>query len=543
MSPHGAAFVCWLVVLVAAGLGALPLVPPAPSANPNGAAFSADRALGHVERVAVMPRPIGSPANTRTRELILDELRALHLAPELQAVDAPDYYGGSPLPVAVVNVVARIPGTASTAAVALVAHYDSVPGSPGANDDAVGVAVLLESARAILAGARLRNDVILVFTDGEEPAPRFGSRAFVSEHPWSADVGFVVNLEALGGGGPSMLTATSGPDAWIADELDAALPYPVAYSFLTATARLVGDSSTDFASFRDAGIPGVEFAYLHGSPIYHTAADRPDRVGRNSLHQQGANTLALTRRIGDLDLNLAPTPGDTVFFTVGRYSVLRYPVSWSFPVAVLAGFVLAVAAWLRRRGSPAPAALVRAPATLLLAVLLSALVAVAFWWLVATRRPTMGSDESYAYLAFLTGTTIVVSGIVARFVAHGGPVGERAVGVVGAWWVLAVLTSLAAPEFSYVFVWPALAGAVALAWTASTLDGKGTWRQLAGLALVAGTALVLLVPVIDTFFQAAQPRPGNPDSELLWLISIPVALLALVVELVRSFWASERASG
>ena len=59
-------------------------------------------------------------------------------------------------------------------AVALVAHFDSDPTTPGANDDAAGVAAILETARVLLSGPPLRNDVILLFTDGEEPAPRFG---------------------------------------------------------------------------------------------------------------------------------------------------------------------------------------------------------------------------------------------------------------------------------------------------------------------------------------------------------------------------------
>ena len=56
-----------------------------------------------------------------------------------------------------------------------------------------------------------------------------------------------------------------------------------------------------------------------------------------------------------------------------------------------------------------------------------------------------------------------------------------------------------------------------------------------GVALVSVTTLVLLVPAIDIFYQLAQPRPGNPDSEILSLIAIPVLLLALVVELLRVF--------
>jgi len=93
---------------------------------------------------------------------------------------------------------------------------------------------MLETARAILAGERLRNDVLLVFTDGEEPAPRFGSSAFVADHPWTGEIGFAVNLEAIGTGGPSTVTAMNGAGEWLIDRYAEAVPYPVAFSFLTA---------------------------------------------------------------------------------------------------------------------------------------------------------------------------------------------------------------------------------------------------------------------------------------------------------------------
>ena len=53
---------------------------------------------------------------------------------------------------------------------------------------------------------------------------------------------------------------------------------------------------------------------------------------------------------------------------------------------------------------------------------------------------------------------------------------------------------------------------------------------------VVGTALVLLAPAKDTFYQLAQRRPGNPDSQKPFVIAIPIILLALLVELFRAFW-------
>jgi hypothetical protein len=54
---------------------------------------------------------------------------------------------------------------------------------------------------------------------------------------------------------------------------------------------------------------------------------------------------------------------------------------------------------------------------------------------------------------------------------------------------------------------------------------------------VISSALVVLVPPIDFFLQFAQPRPGNPDSQILFTISLSVFLIALKLELARVFWS------
>jgi len=44
--------------------------------------------------------------------------------------------------------------------------------------------------------------------------------------------------------------------------------------------------------------------------------------------------------------------------------------------------------------------------------------------------------------------------------------------------------------------------------------------------------MVLLVPAIDVCFQLTLSRPGNPDSELPWIITLRAALIARLVELI-----------
>src|SRR5207237_10920349 len=106
------------------------------------------------------------------------------------------------------NVSARLHGRQPGRALLLVAHYDSAPVSPGAADDGSGVVALLESLRALAAGPPLEHDVIALFTDGEEMG-LLGAQAFVSQSVAARDVALVINVEARGASGPSLMFGTT----------------------------------------------------------------------------------------------------------------------------------------------------------------------------------------------------------------------------------------------------------------------------------------------------------------------------------------------
>jgi acetylornithine deacetylase/succinyl-diaminopimelate desuccinylase-like protein len=146
----------------------LQLPPATVAADAPPTDFSSARALRHVHAIAQKPRPIGSEQHMAARDYIISELRVQGVTPQLQMAMAVNPNWGMPYRAATVrNIVARI-GEGGEKAVLLVAHYDSAPTGPGANDDGVGVATLLETARALKSGPPLRNDVIFLFTDGEE---------------------------------------------------------------------------------------------------------------------------------------------------------------------------------------------------------------------------------------------------------------------------------------------------------------------------------------------------------------------------------------
>ncbi len=112
-----------------------------------------------VQRGARVPHVTQSPGHvagharqpTRWRAHLEGVLRGLGLQTQVQ--DSAARRAAPPL-ARVRNVVARLPGTDPTGTVFLVAHYDAVQTGPGGNDDAAGVATILEVARALTDGRR-----------------------------------------------------------------------------------------------------------------------------------------------------------------------------------------------------------------------------------------------------------------------------------------------------------------------------------------------------------------------------------------------------
>jgi hypothetical protein len=116
----------------------------------------------------------------QTREYIWQTLQAFGWSPQLQA-----YQNGG------VNVWAKRPGTDPQAGAILVAaHYDTVPGSPGADDNATGIATVLEIAR--LLGSRPTPRALWVAFFDQEELGLLGSFAFSSGIPLTEVRGVIV---------------------------------------------------------------------------------------------------------------------------------------------------------------------------------------------------------------------------------------------------------------------------------------------------------------------------------------------------------------
>ena len=129
------------------------------------------------------------------------------------------------------------------------------------------------------------------------------------------DTGLILNFEARGNRGPSLLFETSRNNRPLIEAVSRVAPYPIASSLFYELYKIL-PNDTDFTVFRPAGIPGLNFAFGEGLEAYHSPLDTPDHLSLASLQHHGSYGLALTRDFGQLDLAaLRNSQGDDVFFT------------------------------------------------------------------------------------------------------------------------------------------------------------------------------------------------------------------------------------
>jgi hypothetical protein len=188
------------------------------------------------------------------------------------------------------NVIGVVPGTDPQLAgqsLVIGAHYDHFGRGeyadhaedrgklhPGADDNASGVAVMLELARALANKPQPRSVVFAAFT-GEE-AGRLGSRHYV-QHAGAYPAGKMIamlNLDTVGrlGDKPLTLFGTGSAEEWVhifrgAAYVTGATVTPVADDFGTS----------DQTSFIEAGVPAVQlFGSLHAD--IHRPTDTLEKI-------------------------------------------------------------------------------------------------------------------------------------------------------------------------------------------------------------------------------------------------------------------------
>ena len=140
-------------------------------------------------------------------------------------------------------------------ALLLSCHHDSVGAGPGASDDGAAVASLLEIAGILARETPLPRPVILLFTDGEEIGLT-GARGFSRFNETADRIGMVINLEARGSSGGSLMFETSRGNSWIIDQMAQGVQRPMSSSAYVTVYRTMPNSS-DLTVFMQRGLNGV----------------------------------------------------------------------------------------------------------------------------------------------------------------------------------------------------------------------------------------------------------------------------------------------
>jgi len=330
--------------------------------------FSAGRAMVDIRVIAATPHPVGSPANARVRDYLIARMTALGLQPRVQHAASFAVYGSELEGASVDNVIGVLPGRDPAAqALVLMAHHDTVPGSPGAADDTTGVAAALEIVRAIKVRGPPLRDVMLVITDGEEPG-LLGARAFFGESPLAAHVGYVLNMEARGGGGRAAMFETApgnGGDIALFRRTAAA----PSSNALTVFVYRHMPNSTDFTVALAHGKVGMNYAFIGRQFDYHSPSSTVAALDQGSVQHMGDEILptAAALAFGPLP----PRAPDVVYGDLVGGVTAAYPADLGW--AVLAGTAVLIAigtARARRRGGLALGDMARGAAASLFVIAL-----------------------------------------------------------------------------------------------------------------------------------------------------------------------------
>jgi len=256
--------------------------------------FSLDRAMSHVRRLA-------GRIGTRVRAHTGEKKAAHYVAKRFRSLGYRTHVNTFPVDGdRSRNVVAKWPSSARYGIV-LGAHMDTVPGSPGANDNASGVAVLLETARLIAAREPSRWVKLVAFGSeeyGVDGRHHVGSSEFVERlgPRGRRRLAGMVSIDMIADGRP-LLTGTSGIGP----------PVAARSLFRTVTAKtniglryITFCDCSDHGPFEHAGIPAT-FLYSGKEPDYHSSSGVPQNLIPRDLRRTGRAVRAF---VADVDQRL-----------------------------------------------------------------------------------------------------------------------------------------------------------------------------------------------------------------------------------------------
>lgn len=536
--------------------------------------FSSARAMEDVRQIARAPHPVGSAEHSRVRLYLLERMKALGLSPSEQSGPLSPQSsqrlqraGGTPEAAnnMAINLVGLLPGKDGTKPpVLIMAHYDTVVGSPGAADDSTGVAAALEVIRAIKARGPAERDIILLLTDAEELGLD-GARLFFSEHPWRDRVGAVINLEARGGGGRAAMFETGRNNGQTITAFAPVVRRADGGTTSTSLAVFMYErmpNGTDFTIPKDRGLSGLNLAFIGRPGQYHSADSTPDNLDLGSVQHIGSQALEATDALARASSLPTNTTANRVYADLFGRVLISHTAGMGWVILGLTALLGGLAFWRVRKGVGLgyrsallgavdgvwllTTGVVLAQATRLLAGPMSSRAASAeTYYVLLDRLPWMQIGAGLTILALsltllsgarhrypritaasaliITALSLIFGGFSAAILVLGlistglslWPL-RRVPSLWGAWLGLILLVSLLAlilqalaPEAALIFTWPALVAATVAAIVAFILPDLDRPKALILPALAAVLVSAWLLGLAHlTFLGIGMDMPG-----------------------------------
>lgn len=200
----------------------------------------------------------------------------------------------------------------------LSAHFDTVGGSPGATDDAFGVALVMETARALLHYMRQVNspalehwEVMVALFDGEEAGSK-GAYRFMEEYLLTAGklerpetvvtrhpTMVVLNIEGSGSavGKSSLLRSLKG-SGWLAGFFMRHSRRPYGSSFTQFLFDMLRVGYTDIDTLKQLqNVHAIDMLPLDSRWNYHCPTDSYEHIAQGAQQHAGENYLSVTRQL------------------------------------------------------------------------------------------------------------------------------------------------------------------------------------------------------------------------------------------------------
>ncbi|KAG8919206.1 hypothetical protein FRC02_001820 [Tulasnella sp. 418] len=315
----------------------VPITPPKKPAKQLG--LDLDQTWRDLQAITRYPHPYNSHPNDVVRDYILHRVNGIAKKHTDSGIVVADdltsngtYAAGQIIYFEGNNILVKIDGKDKNASggVLFSAHFDSVSTAPGATDNGMSVATLLNLVEYFAKNTPKRT-VVFNINNGEEDWLN-GAHAFL-EHPWAKLSTVFLNLEGAGSAGRPLLFRTSSTGVTKAFK-SARHPHGTVLSADAFKARLVR-SGTDFTVYETAGLKGLDLAFYRKRSRYHTKYDTVAGLGgQSSLWAMMEASLESGKALIDMDDN-QKDGGEAVYFDLFGETLVVMSLTLTFIINII----------------------------------------------------------------------------------------------------------------------------------------------------------------------------------------------------------------